>query len=730
MALQDVVMGEVAKAITASLAGAGIAGAGRLLRLVRRRTDRPATDLPTEIGELQDYLIRRAQDDPGWAERLALALPDTMVVASREGVGPAFLPPVPFCDRGKLRDGLPENGIRVFAGPRGCGKTALVQQLAVDHAVRFPTYYRAGVDLDEFRMGDVLRIAEVKRHLLRQLGITDIAVADPELSRQYQRVPLFRRSLLVLENARGADELTTLVENWPAALVLVTTRRLTEDLRVRFPQWIELDGLDEAGARALLASWCPEWLIDRERVAADTLLTRFGRQPHAIQLLGAILSQRTDEPTPIAGLLADFEHVGIRETDGLLGAVLSGQVGQVPEGIQEAFRLLALCPAGQFTVATASVLLDCSAHRARMVVGQLRELGLVEVARGRFRMSWSIRRFAAELGAPAGGETALDRLLAYYTDRAVAADLADGDRMRYYRMRQADPWPDGEDRIDWLDIETEVLAGLVEHAYRHGRDDEVGQLCGALELLSLYRGRYELCLAAFERGVLAARRQNESRLLARQHALCGRMATLLHRFDRARAELDAARTVAAALPEPALTASIWEFIGRLAEEEAGVGSMPDWQLAVEAFTNAVEIDRRGDEFGRARGLHARMLANVMVKAGRAREAGALLEEANIFTRDDRNASRLYTVWAKCHVIQGDLPEAREKLRRAQEFASRAGSDQYRVELDDLTAEIEYREGDIGRARSRWAAIAQDYVEQGHPRAMTFFAKLSWAPPGS
>lgn len=739
MTLEDAIAGEIAKAVTASVAGAGItagvAGAKRLSRLVRRKTDELPAGTPTDVGELSATVRRGREDDPEWGRQTVLELAKEMPAGPTRDEEPPFLPPIPFCDRDELRDRLPENGIYGFAGLPGCGKTALVERLAVDHAERFPTYYRAKADLDRYRMGDVLRIAEVKRHLLRQWGIKDIASADPELSEQYQRVPLIRRALLVVENVRGADELNALIENWPAALVLVTTRRLTEDLRACPPRWAELDGLDADGARELLASRCPELMIDSERAAADALLDRFGRQPQAIWLLGRILTERADEPRPIAGLLGDFEQTGIRETDRLLGAVLDGQVGRVPGRLREAFRLLALCPAGQFTVATAAVLLDVSVLEARGVVGGLRELGLLEVARGRFRMSWSIRRFAAELGAPAGGDAALDRLLAHYASWTVAADLAEDrpgrqPRMRYYPLPRTDPWPDDQDRIEWLDAEADVLAALVEHAYLCGRDDEVGQLCGGLEVLSLHRGRHELCLSAYERGVRSAQRQGASALLARQHALCGRAATLLHRFDWAASELDAARGVAAALAEPALTSSIWEFTGRLAEERTGAGLEPGWESAIDAFRRALAIDRGSDEFARARGLHARMLANVMVKAGRVREASELLGEALAYTFDDRNASRVYTVWAKCDVVQQDLRGARENLERAQQSAAAAGADQYRVELEDLAAEIEFWEGRFGEARSKWAALAQAAVDEGHPRAMEFFAKLNRILPGS
>ena len=138
----------------------------------------------------------------------------------------------------------------------------------------------------------------------------------------------------------------------------------------------------------------------------------------------------------------------------------------------------------------------------------------------------------------------------------------------------------------------------------------------------------------------------------------------------------------------------------------GVGSgnapAPDWRPAIEAFRRAVEIDRADPGAGWARGLHTRMLANVLVKAGFAREAVALSAEALACTRtgDDRNASRVCPVLAKCHVALGDQGSAWLNLGEACKRAATAGATQYGVELEDLNAEIDYLAGAFGAARSR------------------------------
>lgn len=126
MTLEDAIAGEIAKAVTASVAGAGItagvAGAKRLSRLVRRKTDELPAGTPTDVGELSATVRRGREDDPEWGRQTVLELAKEMPTGPTPEEEPPFLPPIPFCDRDELRDRLPENGIYGFAGLPGCGK--------------------------------------------------------------------------------------------------------------------------------------------------------------------------------------------------------------------------------------------------------------------------------------------------------------------------------------------------------------------------------------------------------------------------------------------------------------------------------------------------------------------------------------------------------------------------------------------------------------------------------
>ena len=72
----------------------------------------------------------------------------------------------------------------------------------------------------------------------------------------------------------------------------------------------------------------PEQAVTAERAAVVTLLNRFERHPHAINVIGSILKWRAGEPDPVANLSAELEQMGIDELDDLFEAVLSGRLAR------------------------------------------------------------------------------------------------------------------------------------------------------------------------------------------------------------------------------------------------------------------------------------------------------------------------------------------------------------------------------------------------------------------
>lgn len=707
-------MDEAAKTIVAHLTTAGIVGAGKLIKLVQRKTGHEA-DLPPDPAAVAEQLLGWARDDPEWAEQVRVAL-------IGEPVSTIDPPPDPFVDRDELRDTVRARprSVYLFVGLDGSGKTSLTHKIAEDLAgdlLASPCY----LDLDLFRANGIPRYHEAKRHVLRQLGITDLADGEADLDAQYRGVLVTGNVLLIIDNVETAVELRTLAPGWSNYLVLATTRTLTADLELEFTT-VRMPGLAPEDALALLGHQ-PRLraMIEREPEAAKALLGWFDNMPLAVKEIGQRLNRQADEPGAVGDLLAEVHATGSTDLARFTAANLAATVDALPADAARVFPLLAAIPAPDFTRDVATALFGTADSATLRILDEFRRAELLtELGAARYRLPAYIRTYAAERASTDPG-----RLTDHYLTTAVAADLAGGERLRLSLVSKPAPaWRLRLDRLDWLDGNREALGALVERLYRAGRDEQVCQLCTALENLVLSRKRYDLCLTAFEFGTRAARRlADRPALVARMLSLQGRVCALLHLFDRAYAQLTEAAQLAASTGDSRLIASIAEFTGLYHQ---AANNVPH---AAAFFARAVDIDRRsGDD--RAFGIHARMLANAQVMLGQPAEALGQLGglDGYFAARDDpRNRSRVATVAAKAYSLV-DVHQARAQLDLARRFAEQGGSlAGYREELDDVEAEIAYRAGDFGTARSIWGRLIQEALAAHHPKSAAYQAKLNWLP---
>lgn len=703
-------MDEAVKTIVAHVTTAGIAGAGKLITLVQRKI-RPDDDLPRDPDAVAEQLLAWAEADPDWAEQIRVAL-------IGEPVSTIDPPPNPFVDRDELRDAVraQPRSVYLFSGLAGSGKTALTHKIAEDLAgtlLANPCY----LDLDLFRANGILRFGEAMRHALRQLGITDLADGEADLAAQYRSTLVISNVLLIIDNVDTAIELKTLAPGWSNYLVLATTRTLTTDLELDFTT-ARLPGLAPEDALALLGDR-PQLraMIEAEPDKARALLGWFDNMPLAVKEIGLLLSRRIGEPGAIADLLAQIEATGSTDLTRLTAARVAATIAALPGDAARAFPLLVGIPGSDFTRDVAAALFGTGDSAALRILDEFRRAELLtELGGTRYRLPSYLRE---------RGNTQPDGLTGYYLTTAIAADLAGGDRLRRSLVPESAPnWSVRLDRIDWLDANREALGALAERLYRAGHDEQVCQLCTALENLVLSRKRYDLCLTAFEYGTAAARRlPDRSALVARMLSLQGRVGVLLHLFDRASAQLTEAAQLAASTSDPGLIASIAEFTGLY---QQSTNNLPQ---AAAYFAQAVDIDRRIDD-RRALGIHARMLANIQVMLGQPQEALRQLtglDEYFAGNNDLRNRSRVAAVAAKAYSLF-DVRLARIQLDLARHFAEQSRSlAAYREELDDVEAEIAYRAQDYGTARSIWGRLIQEALAAHHPKSASYQAKLNWLP---
>ena len=726
----EVLATEAAKTVTATMSGVLITGAGTVLRLLRRR--RPT--LPDDPQELAALIATMGERDPAFVSEIAEAMAAAGSGTNERSISPAILPPPWFVDRDSARAHVAEPGVWVIAGAYGVGKTALALRVLQDVAERFPSGH-AYIDLDDYRDGDCLRLGDVMVSVLRQLGVDVASAALPELTEQYLRALVYRRFVLILDNVLGAAEARSLAQPWPASLVLVTTRMLGDDLRMWSPtEPVILNGLDESGAWQLLERRCGRYgqgMLAAEPRAAVALLELCDRMPYAIAQVGVWLSRRAGEPGVVSAMLEEFRH----ETgaDGVIYRCVSQTVAELSPATTKALIILAAHPGDAFSYATAEAMVG---RPVRDTLDELTDACLVtRTPQGKLRLHHLVRAYALRLRSNRERDREPDqepdqepeeRLLRYVRDAAVAADLAmdipGRQRLRRYEVPVGLTWPPlrvtPQTRpIDWLDAEVGLIADLAERAYHQRHYREVCQLCGALEVVLTHRGRHWLIEGANRWGILAARELGQPALEARLHGIQGRIYTQLHQLPLAGQALDTAFQLLAGVDDPRLRSSTLEFQARWYEESGDLAG------AVDRFRECLIIDERPD-LVRGRGLHQRMLANVLIKAGRAGEAIAILAQAATNTSDPRNLARVLMVSARAHAAMGDAGRANAELGQARDLVVRTGSTQYDLELADIEAQIALLTGNIEAAKARWGWIAQMYCNVGHPKFDEYLVRLN------
>ena len=199
------------------------------------------------------------------AEQAALATARDRVEEARRGtrrpdIAPMQLPPDvhDFAGRHDELATLGESPISVVTGPEGVGKTALAVKWAHQAADRF----RDGVLYLELGSYDV---EKALASLLRGLG-TEVPDELNERTALWRTTVARRRVLLVLDNARDADQVVPLLPGSGPSVVVVTSRNVLNDLVVRYnAQRFVLVDVD---AREQVRAWIDEHWQDGVSVPA------------------------------------------------------------------------------------------------------------------------------------------------------------------------------------------------------------------------------------------------------------------------------------------------------------------------------------------------------------------------------------------------------------------------------------------------------------------------------
>jgi tetratricopeptide (TPR) repeat protein len=382
-----------------------------------------------------------------------------------------------------------------ISGTAGVGKTALAVRWAHGAADRFPGG-QLYVNLRGFHPdGRAVAPADALRGFLDAFDVPAERVPSglDAQAALYRTLVAGRRLLVVLDNARDAEQVRPLLPGAASAAVLVTSRDRLTELVTEGARALPLGLLTDVESYDLLAGR----LDPGELAGADAVVAACAGLPLALAIVAAHAAQRG---FPLAAELAELDP---RDPGQEVTAVFSWSYERLDERAAGLFRLLGLHPGPQITVAAASSLLGAPAGRPLAALA--RASLLVEPAPGRYALHDLLAGYAGQLAAAAGDDraAATARLVDHYPHTAYAANRV----LRPERdpIELAVPAPGvAPERFDeagasaWFRAEHAVLLGLA------GRTDpeRSWQLAWALETY-LDRGGYWADAVAVWRAALS-----------------------------------------------------------------------------------------------------------------------------------------------------------------------------------------------------------------------------------
>jgi len=411
--------------------------------------------------------------------------------------------------------------ISAIGGTAGVGKTALAVHWAHQVAGSYPDG-QLYINLRGYDPGQPMSPAEALAGLLRALGVPgeDIPAEQDERSALFRSLVAGRRMLVILDNARSAEQVRPLLPGTPSCMAVVTSRDslaglVARDGAVR----MELDLFSLSDAVALLRTLIGG-RVDADPGAAATLASQCSRLPLALRIAAELAAARPAVGLAcLVGELADTQQrLDILNAGGdphtAVRAVFSSSYQNLSQPAARVFRLTGLHPGPDLTVNAAASLAGIPPGRARRDLDALTRAHLLtEQVPGRFGSHDLLRAYAIEqattTGSSAGRRAALVRLLDYYLHTATAADRLLYPLRRRIALAAAARWVTPDDlashaqALAWLDAEHRGLLAAVSLAADNGYDVHAWQLAFSLETY-FYRRSHWHDWAATQAVALAA----------------------------------------------------------------------------------------------------------------------------------------------------------------------------------------------------------------------------------
>lgn len=678
--------------------------------------------------------------------------PDEYAPARQPDLVPRQLPPAisGFVGRAAELEALDrllgENGpqaqgtpILLITGPAGVGKTATAVRWAHQLSDQYPDG-QLYVDLRGYAPGQPMAATSALAGFLRATGMPGQAIPADEDERAARHRSLLaeRRILIVLDNARSAEQVRPLLPGTPGCAVVVTSRDDLAGLVARDgAQRVNLDLLPLAEAAHLLrtligarASTDPEM--------AELLAIRCGRLPLALRVGAELASAR---PTvPLAGLAAELADrqrlLDLLDAGGdsrtAVEAVLSWSYQQLDVSTARMFRLAGLHAGADLDPHAAAALADTTVVQARHLLGLLARAHLIQPgSTDRYTMHDLLRAYACQLTAEDGAtaqRAALTRLFDHYLSTAAIAMNAlfpaeSGSRPRIRPPASLTPAVTSTESAQaWLDAERATLVAVALHTAENGWPGHAIQLSAVLHRYLHTGGHFPEAVAVHGHAHRAARQAGDSAAEARTLRALGVIDLYQGRYEQA------ARNFRQAL-------ALYEQAGNRTGQAYTLGNLgcaelrlEHCQRAIGCFERALALHRQAsDQIGEAYALGNLGCAELQLcrcaeAADHIRQALALCQQ----TGDQTGEAHAWADLGDVDLQRGRINDAHTWYADALSLAIQTGDKHAQAQAYDGLARGYHLTGNSRLASRNWQQSLALFTALGAPEARQIQAHLSAA----
>jgi DNA-binding SARP family transcriptional activator/Tfp pilus assembly protein PilF len=627
--------------------------------------------------------------------------------------------------------------ITAVSGTAGVGKTALAVQWAHRVAERFPDG-QLYVNLRGFDpTGTVVASADAVRGFLDALGVPPQRIpADPDAQvALYRSLLAGRRILVVLDNARDADQVRPLLPGTPTTLVVVTSRNQLTGLVADGAHPLTLHVLPPAAARQMLTRRLGPGRVDAEPEAVSRIVAACAGLPLALAITAARAQQTAFPLATIAAELADARRrlAALDAGDAVhqVRAVFSWSYAALAAPAARLFRLLGLHPAPDVSVAAAASLAGLPRDEAHRLLTDLTRASLLtEPNPGRYTFHDLLRAYATERAQTEENaderHAVLTRLLDHYLHAAYSGAVV----LQHPHPAPMTPAPaaagvcvetlsDHRRAMVWFTTEQYVLLAAIQHAAARGFRTHTWQLAWSLSTFLLPQGRWTDWHAVQQAALDAARDNHDELGQAIAHRGLGNASMRLGRF------VDAHRHLARAL----------ELFGELGDRNSQArthlplatlfGKQARYTEALDHAQRSLELHRiTGDRGGQADALNG--VGWYHSQLGNYEQAVLYCSEAIALAQELGGQGDEGGAWDSLGYAHHHLGRHAEAIR-----CYRIALDRYRKvghryeEADGLTrlGEIYHAVGDPAAARDTWQQALDILTDIDHPDTSALRTKL-------